>query len=212
MRARSDTERGPAASGRHAGRRCRRSSIGHRGAHRRGPRHVVSWPEQPEDERIWPRRARRLDARIASSPKLLADLLERHPSALTRTRRWQPHGSQPVERRQDGHPPSLELPSPEVARHLAIGGNRELCECAVPLRPGGLLAVSEVHAADDVALLPAAVARRIGLVKRIAAVGRLTPPPSGDRDRVDVHSGDGRFFERRYEPRHLAVVAAADDL
>jgi hypothetical protein len=56
--------------------------------------------------------------------------------------------------------------------HLTVGCNRELGGRAIPLRPRRFFVVSEVQSADDIASLPAAIARRIGAEERIAAVGR----------------------------------------
>ena len=104
------------------------------------------------------------------------------------------------------------ISSAEVAWHLTLGRYRELRKRAVPLSPRGRLVLREVHADDDLAVLPASVAGRVGAEQRVTAVGQLAPPEAVDGDPVDRHLYGWRLFERGDDLRDAAILAATGHL
>jgi hypothetical protein len=61
-----------------------------------------------------------------------------------------------------------------------------LGQVAVPLSPEGLLLIGEVEGVDDLAALPAVVARRLRSDTRVSEVRDVTQPRSGGVNRIDL--------------------------
>jgi len=82
----------------------------------------------------------------------------------------------------------VDIEPPEVARQLPHRRDRGLGQGAVPLRPGGCLAVGKIEALDDIATLPAPVGRMLRAEERVTAGGHVAKPDARDRRRVDLRA------------------------
>jgi hypothetical protein len=94
--------------------------------------------------------------------ELFADTLEGTPRAPARNGRLQAGVDEAFGGGEVGDF-DIHLPRPQLARHLRQWRNHALGEVAVPLGPGGVVAVGEAERVDHVAALPAVVRRRLAL-------------------------------------------------
>jgi hypothetical protein len=78
------------------------------------------------------------------------------------------------------------LVTPYVSGKLIHRWYAPLGQVAVPLSPKGLLLVGEVEGIDDLAALPAVVARRLRSDARVSEVRDVTQPRTGGVNRIDV--------------------------
>jgi hypothetical protein len=76
--------------------------------------------------------------------------------------------------------------APDVAGELVHRWYAALREVAIPLSPKRFLVVSKVEGVDDVAALPAVIARRLRPDAWVGEVRDLTQPCSRRVDRIDV--------------------------
>ena len=142
------------------------------------------------------RSARHQQPRPAFSPELLAETLKGGPRGATWNRDPEACCGQPLERREVGDF-DIDLPGPQLARHLRERRDHALGEVAIPLGPGGLLGLGEIESIDDVAALPPIVGRRLALGQRWRTGIGVLEPEAANSDPRDI----GAHLRRRRGPR-----------
>jgi hypothetical protein len=127
--------------------------------------------------------ARREKTVPALLPERLADVLIGRPSCATWCGRGEPDTGKPLFIAEIGHVECGYPVAPDVSRKLPHRWYPSLGEVAIPLRPQRLLVIGEIEGVDDVAMLPAVVARRLRPKARVSAVRDLTQPRAGGINR-----------------------------
>jgi hypothetical protein len=142
--------------------------------------------EEAEHQPAGPRRAGRKQSMPTLVRECFADVLIGRPPLPARSRQRQADTGESIRIAEIGHVERLHLMAPDVAGELVHRWYAALREVAIPLGPKRLLVVGEVEGVDDVAALPAVVARRLRPQAWVGEVRDLTQPCSCRVDRVDV--------------------------
>lgn len=142
--------------------------------------------KETKDESTSPRRARSKQSTPALLPERFADVLIGRPYFPARSRQCQPDARKSVRIAKIGDLERRDLVPPHVSGKLVHRWYSTLGEVAIPLSPQRLLLIGEVESVDDVAALPAVVARWLRPPARVSEVRDLTQPRSVGVNRVDV--------------------------
>jgi len=121
-----------------------------------------------------------------------ADVLIGRPAFAARCRQCERDACESVRIAEIGYVERLHCVAPDVSRNLLHRWYAPLGEVAIPLSPQGLLLIGEVEGVDDVAALPAIIARRLRPKAWVSAVRDLTQPRAGGVDRIDVERQPAR--------------------
>jgi hypothetical protein len=148
-------------SGRHARWRRRRLRVDLRRWQRGRSDHRCSAPKKAED--VVPRAGcrRPQDASEAFCVQFLAAFLKRLPATPSGLRHGKVDVSELLRGGQVSHRIGVDLPSPEIARHVTHRGHADLGQEPVPLGPGCVSLVSKVDGFDYGTALPATIRRRV---------------------------------------------------
>jgi hypothetical protein len=142
--------------------------------------------EEAEHESIGTCRTRCEDPMPPLLPQRLADGLIGGPSGATWCRQCEPDACESVCIAEIRHIQRVYSVAPDVSRKLVHRGYPTLREVAIPLSPERVLVVGEVEGVDDVAALPAAVARWPRPRVWIGAVRNLTQPRASGVNRNGI--------------------------
>jgi len=121
-----------------------------------------------------------------------ADVLTGRPAFAAWCRQREPDACESVCFAEICHVERSHAVTPDVSRKLLHRWNAPFGEVAIPLSPERLLLIGEVEGIDDVAALPAVVARRLWPSAWVSAVRDLTQPRAGGVGRIDVERQRGR--------------------
>jgi hypothetical protein len=88
------------------------------------------------------------------------DPLESWPRATPRHRQGEAHRGEPLGGGEVYYL-HVDLPVPELSRHLRERRDHALGQVPIPLGPHRVLAVGEIEGVDDISSLPAVVGRRL---------------------------------------------------
>jgi hypothetical protein len=119
-------------------------------------------------------------------PERFADALIGRPSFAAWCRPCEPDACESVHIAEIGHVEPSHSVAPDVSRQLLHRWYAPLGEVAIPLSPQRLPLIGEVEGVDDVASLPAVVARRLRPEVWVGAVRDLTQPRACGVNRIDV--------------------------
>jgi hypothetical protein len=142
--------------------------------------------EEAEHQPIGPRGAGRKKSLPALVPERFAHVLIGRPRLPAWSRQRQADALESIRIAEIGHVEGLHSMAPDVAGELVHRWYAALREVAIPLSPKRFLVVSEVEGVDDVAALPAVIARRLRPEAWVGEVRDLTQPCSRRVDRIDV--------------------------
>jgi hypothetical protein len=201
-------------SGAHSGRRGRGLADDPRRRERLRRQGCWVVDEEAEHEAVGSGGARREQPTPAVRPERFTHLLIRAPRLPAGGGWAETDPTEPVDRREIDHVEPSHAVAPDVARQLVQGRYTALGEMPVPLRPQRLLVVGQVERVDDVAALPAVVARRLRPNVRVRTVRNVTRPRRRDQPRVPVSqaSGGAGRLELGHDPRDPSRPAASDQL
>jgi hypothetical protein len=115
-----------------------------------------------------------------------ADVLIGRPADAAWCRQREPDACESVCFAEICHLERSHSVTPDVSRKLLHRWNAPFREVAIPLSPERLLLIGEVEGIDDVAALPAVVARWLWPSAWVSAVRDLTQPRAGGVGRIDV--------------------------
>jgi hypothetical protein len=149
-------------------------------------RDVFFVEEEAKHTPIGPGRARGKKPAPSLLPKLFTDVLTRRPSSAAWPRQCEADARESARITEIGHLEPSSSVTPHISWELLHRRYASFREVAIPLRPEGLLVVSEVERVDDIAPLPAAVAWWLRPKAWISAVRDLTQPRTCRVDRIDI--------------------------
>ncbi len=142
--------------------------------------------KETKSEPIGPRCARREKSAPALLPEQFADVLIGRPCFPAWSRQRQADAPESLRITEIGDGEGSDLVTPHVSGKLLHWWDAPLGEVAIPLSPQGLLLICEIEGVDDLAALPAVVARWLRPKAWIGEVRDVTQPRSGGINRIDV--------------------------